>query len=102
MGSSNPIDRVPDTSTGFGVPIDVANAGANSGIRHVASHFQGLSIAHCAWHTNCFFCALVTLRADIARGARPWNRPGQPMQPKESDEVLVSAAKGGDRQAFEE
>ena len=81
--------------------MDVANAEENSRIRHVASHFQAVFVAHSAWHTNCFFlianfAGKYRARIKTMESARATNVG------KESDEVLVSAAKGGDTQAFEE
>jgi len=43
-GSSNPIDRVPTLRQGW-TSMDIASAGENSRIRHVASHFQAVFIA---------------------------------------------------------
>src|ERR1700719_3832150 len=100
MGSSNSTDRMPTLRQGS-TPIDVANARENSRICHVASHFQAVLIAHSAWHSNCFrvignFAGKYRARIKIMESARAANAG------KESYEVLVSAAKGADRQAFEE
>jgi hypothetical protein len=77
LGSSNPIDRMSTLRQGS-TSVGVANAGENSRIRHVASHLQAAFLAHSAWHRNCFF-VVGNFAAKIARGSRPWNRPGQPM-----------------------
>src|SRR5258708_13185986 len=81
--------------------IDVANAEENSRIRHVASHLQAVFNAPWGWESNwCFvidnFGGKYRARIKTMESARATNVA------KESDEVLVSAAKGGDRQAFEE
>jgi RNA polymerase sigma-70 factor, ECF subfamily len=70
-------------------------------MRRIASHLQAVLVAHLTWHTNCFF-AVGSFEGKNRWGTKTMQTVRASNVAKESDETLVSAAKNGDMQAFEE